>query len=105
MVLPECVKQVSTESYSLFLSEPYILSARLLLYFVTQDGIAQYTCSCQPGWEGTKCDAEIDECNSDPCQNGGTCTVGSVECYIYCSIIVGSMLRKISFVMLKDEYA
>lgn len=26
------------------------------------------------GYEGTMCEYEIDECQSDPCQNGGQCT-------------------------------
>ena len=34
------------------------------------------TCSCQylAGYTGSKCEANIDECAPDPCQNGGTCT-------------------------------
>ena len=36
-----------------------------------------YTCSCQAGFSGTNCDADVDECGSSPCQNGGVCTDGS----------------------------
>lgn len=25
------------------------------------------------GWAGSKCDEQIDECQSDPCKNGGVC--------------------------------
>ncbi|CAG5895667.1 unnamed protein product [Menidia menidia] len=35
-----------------------------------------YICNCNPGWQGTNCDQNIDECASSPCQNGGTCTDG-----------------------------
>jgi Notch-like protein len=28
---------------------------------------------CSPGWAGLYCEQDIPECNSQPCQNGGTC--------------------------------
>ncbi|XP_041670250.1 cubilin [Cheilinus undulatus] len=33
-----------------------------------------YICYCSPGWQGVNCDQNINECSSNPCQNGGTCT-------------------------------
>ena len=39
-------------------------------------GRGQYTCVCQPGYTGTNCDQEVDECASQPCQNDGTCSNG-----------------------------
>ncbi|XP_053398283.1 neurogenic locus Notch protein-like [Mercenaria mercenaria] len=36
--------------------------------------INDYTCNCVAGYEGKNCGTNIDECDSDPCQNGGTCT-------------------------------
>ncbi|KAK7080255.1 DNA repair protein Rad9,Rhp9, partial [Halocaridina rubra] len=33
-----------------------------------------WRCDCQPGWEGELCQSETNECASDPCKNGGTCT-------------------------------
>ena len=33
-----------------------------------------YTCVCNPGYEFRDCAGDIDECDVNPCQNGGTCT-------------------------------
>ena len=35
-----------------------------------------FNCSCPDGYNGTTCQEDIDECGSDPCENGGTCTDG-----------------------------
>uniref|UniRef100_A0A8C8SMG2 Notch receptor 3 n=1 Tax=Pelusios castaneus TaxID=367368 RepID=A0A8C8SMG2_9SAUR len=44
------------------------------------DGVNSYTCRCRPGFTGTHCQHEIDECQSRPCLNGGVCLDG-VESY------------------------
>ena len=31
------------------------------------------SCCCVSGYEGLLCETEIDECESNPCSNGGTC--------------------------------
>ncbi|XP_054478628.1 cubilin [Anoplopoma fimbria] len=36
-----------------------------------------YICNCNSGWGGVNCDQNINECLSNPCQNGGTCTDGT----------------------------
>uniref|UniRef100_A0AAR2KTZ8 Delta-like protein n=1 Tax=Pygocentrus nattereri TaxID=42514 RepID=A0AAR2KTZ8_PYGNA len=33
----------------------------------------QFTCECQEGFRGTYCHENINDCESNPCQNGGTC--------------------------------
>ncbi|KAG7527098.1 cubilin [Solea senegalensis] len=33
-----------------------------------------YVCNCNSGWQGVNCDQNINECASNPCQNGGNCT-------------------------------
>ena len=33
-----------------------------------------YTCECQPGYTGDRCQYNIDDCDSKPCLNGGKCT-------------------------------
>ncbi|XP_069504454.1 cubilin [Ambystoma mexicanum] len=38
--------------------------------------ILGYVCQCDPGWTGTNCTENINECASNPCQNGGACTDG-----------------------------
>ena len=35
-----------------------------------------YVCVCVPGYNGTLCEVNIDECFSSPCQNGATCVDG-----------------------------
>ena len=36
-----------------------------------------FVCSCEDGWRGEYCDVDtVDDCLSEPCENGGSCTDG-----------------------------
>ena len=51
-------------------------------FIMSQDMVNGYQCDCAPGWTGDRCETEIDECSSNPCQNNGTCFV-SITAYYY----------------------
>ena len=34
------------------------------------DKVNGFVCTCKPGYTGTLCEVEIDECASNPCVNG-----------------------------------
>jgi hypothetical protein len=44
--------------------------------------VGVYDCICDDGWAGEVCDENVDECDSSPCQNGGSCTdaIDEYEC-------------------------
>lgn len=46
-------------------------------YLVCENGIPIQgctTCNCTGGWTGVNCSVDINECENNPCLNGGTCT-------------------------------
>jgi hypothetical protein len=46
------------------------------------DALNSFSCSCRPGYSGLFCQTNIDECASNPCQNGATCfdAINSFSC-------------------------
>jgi hypothetical protein len=40
------------------------------------DGINDYTCDCVDGFTDTNCSTNINECDPNPCENGGSCEDG-----------------------------
>ncbi|XP_066275135.1 fibropellin-1-like [Branchiostoma lanceolatum] len=41
-----------------------------------QDEVNSFTCQCAPGYNGTLCETNVNECSSAPCQNDATCQDG-----------------------------
>lgn len=54
-------------------------------YISSRDGATYYTCHCLAGFTGLICETDIDECHSDPCQNGGAC-LDEVDAY-FCNCL------------------
>jgi hypothetical protein len=45
-------------------------------------GDVSASCYCNPGYEGDRCEININECQSDPCRNNAVCVDGinSFQC-------------------------
>ena len=41
-----------------------------------------FHCSCAEGYEGDRCEINTNDCDPDPCENGGTCQVNAFLQYI-----------------------
>ena len=53
-----------------------------IILFSFQDRVNGYSCSCAAGWSDARCSVNIDDCASNPCQNGASCFVSSISIYI-----------------------
>ncbi|KAJ6650293.1 hypothetical protein lerEdw1_013425 [Lerista edwardsae] len=49
---------------------------------VVNEPLQSFTCKCMPGYDGTLCETDIDECLPSPCHNAGSChnLVGGFSC-------------------------
>lgn len=53
-------------------------------YGTCKDGVATFTCLCQPGYTGHHCETNINECYSQPCRHGGTCQDRDNAYFCFC---------------------
>ena len=38
-----------------------------------ENGFNEFICKCKEGYEGRRCEQEVNLCKSNPCQHGGLC--------------------------------
>ncbi|KAH0624949.1 hypothetical protein JD844_032900 [Phrynosoma platyrhinos] len=76
--LRSCVKVIANQCIPLPCNEDG--------YKECKDGQAQFTCICKPGWQGVKCEEDINECEDSANRNGGCSQIchnfpGSYRCF------------------------
>jgi len=45
------------------------------------DGDDDYICECVPGYVGKNCETDFNECENNPCQNGGVCAEDGLDSF------------------------
>lgn len=68
----------------------------------SKDGLNTYTCACAPGYRGTNCEINIDECDSNPCYNGATCTVSTLYLHPISALRI-TFLDSVPYLPLRNE--
>jgi hypothetical protein len=60
-----------------------------------QDGVNSFSCSCVAGYEGDRCETNTNECDPNPCENGGNCQVA-----VICGIITINFHQHVNTIVL-----
>lgn len=79
---PELLFQCGTSDAPTSLMLPNFLILAFYQGAYCANAINAFQCICGPGFTGNLCQTQIDECVSNPCQNGGSCVdlVNSYAC-------------------------
>ena len=60
------------------------------------DGVNMYTCTCDQGFTGRRCDINVDECESVNCSTNGRCIDGVGSFYCECDSGYSGMLCEVA---------
>ena len=69
----ECDVQIDWDATSTSTRSQLETNAKVCNYGTCIDAINNYTCTCEPGYFGSDCSENVDECASNPCGSGGEC--------------------------------
>ena len=71
-----------------------------------QDLVSGYFCECLPGYNGTNCERNVDDCASNPCINGMCQVSFSIQTNLYWRIKYPELIRliEISYIISESQH-